>query len=133
MPSSPKPDRLKPDRLKPDRMPLLSEAEETALQHRMAVDPDARELTPDELGRMRPAREVLPPALFAALARRGRPRSAAKRIQVTLRVDPTILDAYKAGGPGWQTRMNAALAQGIERMGAPTPEREQRKDGRKIG
>ncbi|TXM77329.1 hypothetical protein FV218_05680 [Methylobacterium sp. WL69] len=95
-------------------MPLLSEAEETALQHRMAVDPDARELTADELGRMRPAREVLPPALFAALVKRGRPKSETKRVPVTLRVDPSVLDAYKAGGPGWQTRMNAALAQGIE-------------------
>lgn len=122
MPSSPK----------SDRVPLLSAAEEAELQHRMAADSDARELTDVELGRMRPARDVLPPALFAALAKRGRPRSAVKRVPVTLRVDPTILDAYKAGGPGWQTRMNAALAQGIEGIEAPGLG-EHRGGGRKIG
>lgn len=33
---------------------------------------------------------------------------ASKR-QITLRLDPDIIDFFKAGGPGYQTRMNAAL------------------------
>jgi uncharacterized protein (DUF4415 family) len=41
---------------------------------------------------------------------RGRPplRDAAKR-QVTLRLDPDVLDKFREGGPGWQGRINAAL------------------------
>jgi uncharacterized protein (DUF4415 family) len=99
-------------------VPLLSDAEEAELQARMAADPDARELTDEELAAMRPAREVLPPALFAALTKRGRPRSPNKRVQVTLRVDPDVLAAYKATGPGWQSRMHEALARGVKRAGA---------------
>jgi uncharacterized protein (DUF4415 family) len=45
----------------------------------------------------------------ARLVRRGRPRSAAPKQQVTLRLDPAVLAALRATGPGWQTRVNAAL------------------------
>ncbi len=29
--------------------------------------------------------------------------------QLTLRLDPDVIDFFKAGGPGYQTRMNAVL------------------------
>ncbi|WP_431357958.1 BrnA antitoxin family protein [Sphingomonas glacialis] len=32
----------------------------------------------------------------------------AKR-QATLRLDPDVIDRFRAGGPGWQRRMSAAL------------------------
>lgn len=56
-------------------LPLLTEAEEAALQAAIAADPDAAELTEAQAARMRPAREVLPPSLYAALTRR-RPADA---------------------------------------------------------
>ena len=62
---------------------------------------------------MRPASEVLPQGLFQALTKRGRPPAENKAVQVTLRVPPAVLDGYKAGGPGWQTRMNDALEAGL--------------------
>ena len=40
---------------------------------------------------------------------RGRPKALAPKVSTTLRLDPEVLDAFKAEGPGWQTRMNAAL------------------------
>ena len=45
---------------------------------------------------------------------RGRPplRGEAKR-QVTLRLDPDVLDRFRAGGPGWQGRINAALRKAV--------------------
>ncbi len=41
---------------------------------------------------------------------RGRPplRGTAKR-QVTLRLDPDVIEKFREGGPGWQARMNEAL------------------------
>lgn len=39
----------------------------------------------------------------------GRPRSPNPKQQVTLRLDPDVLDAFRATGKGWQSRINAAL------------------------
>jgi uncharacterized protein (DUF4415 family) len=36
-----------------------------------------------------------------------------RKEQIALRVDADVLERYKAGGPGWQTRMNAALRAGV--------------------
>jgi len=47
------------------------------------------------------------------LIRRGRPPLAAPKRQVTLRLSPEVLDHFKAGGPGWQTRIDDALKQAI--------------------
>ena len=40
--------------------------------------------------------------------RRGRPPGSTKRL-VSLRLDKAVLDAFRAGGPGWQSRINEAL------------------------
>jgi uncharacterized protein (DUF4415 family) len=52
----------------------------------------------------------------ATLVRRGRPRSAAAKQLVTLRLDPSVLAALPATGPGWQTRANAALKAWLARQ-----------------
>ncbi len=40
---------------------------------------------------------------------RGRPMAAVKRPTLNMRVDADVLDAFKATGPGWQTRINDVL------------------------
>lgn len=40
--------------------------------------------------------------------RRGRPRGSAKSL-VSLRIDNDVLEKFRAGGAGWQTRINEAL------------------------
>ncbi|WP_298233922.1 BrnA antitoxin family protein [uncultured Azohydromonas sp.] len=62
------------------------------------VDEDERPATAEELQA----------ALAAARRRRGRPAGSTKT-QIALRVDDDVLEAFKASGPGWQTRMNEAL------------------------
>lgn len=52
----------------------------------------------------------------AAIKRgRGRPVAAVKRPTLNMRVDADVLDAFKATGPGWQTRINALLRDAVER------------------
>ena len=44
--------------------------------------------------------------------RRGRPPGSVKadaKVAINLRVDPDVLAALRATGPGWQTRVNAIL------------------------
>ena len=40
---------------------------------------------------------------------RGRPNSAIPKEHVNMRLDPDVLEYFRAGGPGWQSRINAAL------------------------
>ena len=43
------------------------------------------------------------------LIRPGRPRAAAPKEAISLRLDPDVLSHYRATGPGWQSRINEAL------------------------
>ena len=40
---------------------------------------------------------------------RGRPKAEITKKSVTLRLDPDVLEIFRATGKGWQGRMNAAL------------------------
>jgi uncharacterized protein (DUF4415 family) len=42
------------------------------------------------------------------VGRLGRPRGSDKE-SVTIRLDKAALAHFRAGGPGWQTRINAAV------------------------
>jgi uncharacterized protein (DUF4415 family) len=86
----------------------LSPAEDAAIVRAALSDPDAHPLTDEELAKFRPAREVLP----AIKRPPGRPAGSAKE-STTVRFDRDVLDAFRATGPGWQTRMNAALREWV--------------------
>ena len=79
---------------------------------------EVRDLTASDFRRMRPAREVLPKLIGAKAAAellrpRGRPRKEKPKAQVTLRLDSEVVEHFKAGGAGWQTRINAALKRAV--------------------
>ncbi|MBC3943234.1 BrnA antitoxin family protein [Sphingomonas albertensis] len=67
--------------------------------------------TDEMIAAARPASEMLPPEVAALLVRRRGPQAAPTKKAVTLRLDPDVLDKFKATGPGWQSRMNEALRQ----------------------
>jgi len=48
---------------------------------------------------------------------RGRPKSHHSKTLVSLRLDADIVTAFKADGPGWQTRINEVLARWVKRRG----------------
>lgn len=71
---------------------------------------DNPELTDAELASARRGTDGMPPAMAAAFSSRGgRPKAVQRKVPVTIRLDAEIVDAFKATGPGWQTRMNDAL------------------------
>jgi len=45
---------------------------------------------------------------------RGRPTVTVKRPTLNMRVDAEVLDAFKATGPGWQTRINELLCKAVK-------------------
>ena len=87
--------------------------EESAINAGIAADPDNPEWTDDDFARARPAREVLPPDVYAALVAMkrppGRPRAEQPKVFTGIRLDADVLAGFKAGGKGWQTRINDAL------------------------
>ena len=62
------------------------------------------EFTDEELARLRPAAEVLPEVVAAyeagELKRRGRPRKANPKLQVSIRYSPEVIAHFKAKGRG---------------------------------
>ena len=53
-------------------------------------------------------------AKFAQVpVQRGRPKADATKVSTTIRLDPDVLAAFKADGPGWQTRINQALRKSV--------------------
>lgn len=75
-------------------------------------DDEAPELTPERAAMLRLGRDVLPEYVLAQFPRSpGRPRSPLPKVQTTVRLDAEVIDYFKAGGPGWQSRMNQALRQ----------------------
>lgn len=43
------------------------------------------------------------------LVRRGRPLAEVTKERVTIRMNPSTVERFRATGKGWQTRMDAAL------------------------
>jgi uncharacterized protein (DUF4415 family) len=41
------------------------------------------------------------------------PLGAVAKQQVTLRLDPDVIDRFREGGPGWQGRINEALRKAV--------------------
>jgi uncharacterized protein (DUF4415 family) len=69
---------------------------------------DAPELDEAFFAEAQPMRQTLTAEQQRAF-KMGRPKSANPKTQVTLRLDADLIAKFKAGGPGWQTRINAAL------------------------
>ncbi|MFM0367842.1 BrnA antitoxin family protein [Paraburkholderia aspalathi] len=93
---------------------MPTDEEDAAINRGIAADPDARELSTEEIRSMRPARETLPQRIGEAAAtellkRRGRPPADVTKVAMSVRYDRDVLDAFRSTGEGWQTRMNDAL------------------------
>lgn len=88
-------------------------AEEGAtFAHETPYDDDNPEWTEERLARARPASE-LPPEILAyfpkTLAKLRGAQKAPTKVAVSLRLSPEVVDYFKAGGRGWQTRLDEAL------------------------
>ena len=80
------------------------------------VDPDDAPILTAEIAartEVRKGGKVIRPAT-GTLTRMGRPPlgDAAKK-QVTLRLDSDVVEAFRAGGAGWQSRMNDVLRKAV--------------------
>lgn len=83
-------------KLKPGTI-LPTEQEDEAITAAAMSDPDAVPFTDEEWDAVKPT------------VRRGRPLGSGAKEQITVRFDSDVIEAFKADGQGWQTRMNDVL------------------------
>lgn len=83
-------------------MPTVEE--DKAITAAARSDPDAQPLTPKQLKEMVPLRTL-----------RGRPKSDNKKLLVSVRYSPEVVAYFKSTGAGWQSRMDEALREYVER------------------
>ena len=69
--------------------------QDAAINAGIAADPDTYELSKTEFKQLRPMR--------------GRPLGSGTKVQLTVRFDADVIQAFKQAGDGWQTKMNDAL------------------------
>ena len=72
------------------------------------IDDENPEWTAEDFARARPAAEVVPEIVAAYLRRRGQQKAPTKK-QISLRLDPDVIEHFRARGKGWQARINATL------------------------
>ena len=78
--------------------------EDKAITAAARSDPDAQPLKPKQLKSMVPLRTL-----------RGRPKSDNKKLLVSVRYSPEVVAYFKSTGEGWQSRMDEALREYVER------------------
>jgi uncharacterized protein (DUF4415 family) len=90
------------------QLATMTDAEDAEIRAGIAQDPDAFELTDEMWARMRPASEVMPDIVEAYRRSRGLQKAPTKQL-ISLRLDRDVITHFRARGPGWQRRINAAL------------------------
>ncbi|EAA2501983.1 BrnA antitoxin family protein [Salmonella enterica subsp. enterica serovar Durham] len=88
--------KLKPGTIFP------SDEEDAKTRKAVASDPDAMLLEDENI-------KLIPFNKLKSLRRKGRPVTDCPKVSVNIRYSPEVVDAFRATGSGWQTRMNAAL------------------------
>ncbi|WP_248885163.1 BrnA antitoxin family protein [Acidithiobacillus acidisediminis] len=83
---------------------LPSPEEDEAIQRGIEADPDTQELSPMQ---------------FRQLKLKGRPPAAVTKEKISIRLSPHVVERFRASGPGWQGRMDAALQEWLATHGDP--------------
>ena len=73
---------------------------------------DNPEWTAEDFARAKPFAEVFP-ELYASWKRSRGPQKAPTKVPVSIRLSQDVVDKFKAGGPGWQSRIDAALRKAV--------------------
>jgi uncharacterized protein (DUF4415 family) len=84
------------------RMP--SAEEDRAISAAAKADPDAMPLTSKQLKEMVPMKAL-----------RGRPKADSKKLLVSIRYSPEVIEYFKSTGEGWQSKMDGVLRRYVAR------------------
>lgn len=83
----------------------------------VSFDADNPEWTEADFAKAKPAHEVLPSEVLANFKRMRGPQKSPLKQAVSIRLSPEVLEHFKAGGPGWQSRINETLKEVVRKAG----------------
>jgi len=88
----------------------LTDKEEAEIQAMIADDPDAPEVTDEQIARAQPFSKACP-ELYAGLqsAQRGRPKVAAPKEVLSIRLAPAAIAWFKSRGRNWRQKLRRDL------------------------
>ncbi len=92
-----------------EALEAMTDDEDKAITAAALADSDALPHDEHHLARMRPASAADAADIKRRL--RGRPRAQTPKHLVSLRLDPDVVERFRATGPGWQSRINEVLRQ----------------------
>jgi uncharacterized protein (DUF4415 family) len=81
-------------------------------RHKHQPEYENPEWTREDFERARPGREVIPEIVALIRRRRGPQKRPTKRL-ISLRLDPDVIEHFRARGPGWQARINSTLRKAV--------------------
>lgn len=84
---------------------MPTEAENRRIRRAAKADPDAQPLTAEQLKTMVPIKSV-----------RGRPKSENRKLLVSVRYSPEVLNYFRDTGEGWQARMDGVLQEYVAKQ-----------------
>ncbi len=84
------------------KVAMPTDAGDREINRGIAEDPDTMEISAEDIKNARPLSDLLK-------NRGGLPKLARPKAPVTIRYDADVLEAFRASGEGWETRMNDAL------------------------
>ena len=87
----------------------MTDEEDAALTRAALADADNPPLTDENFAKMRPAVKAAPEIVARYRGQRGPQKSKPVKTQLTLRLDPEVVEHFKASGPGWTARINEVL------------------------
>lgn len=82
-----------------NRLIMPDQKEDQQIAQGILADPDTFEPTDEQLKMLRPI---------------GRPKSANPKQATSIRLSPKVIEYFKRGGSGWQTRLNKVLEEYVE-------------------
>jgi len=92
----------------------ISDEEDRKLTQAAAADPDNPIIDEPIFERMRPAAETAPEIVRRARGQRGAQKSKPVKTLISLRLDPDVVQHFRRGGRGWQSRINQALRKAVK-------------------
>ena len=84
---------------------MPTDTENRKIRRAAKADPDAQPLTDEQLKAMVPIKAV-----------RGRPKSEHKKLLVSVRYSPEVLNYFRNTGEGWQSRMDGVLQEYVAKQ-----------------